>query len=134
MTYGGLPERLNGAVSKKDDPRKPARWFESFMLLHVRPDLEIDMKGLLVSIDLEMNQPSEKIIQVGAALGNVRTVEVTSRFDVNVNPNEALDSRIIRLTGIRQSDVDNAGSLLQAYQKLSVWLVHPTSRLARSTP
>jgi inhibitor of KinA sporulation pathway (predicted exonuclease) len=80
------------------------------------------VKELLVSIDLEMNQPSKKIIQIGAVLGNVRTSELLSRFDVKVNPFETLDPRIVQLTGIKQCEVDAAGTLTQAYEQLNTWL------------
>jgi len=39
------------------------------------------MKELLVSMDLELNQPSRRIIQIGAVIGNIRTGEIVSRFD-----------------------------------------------------
>jgi inhibitor of KinA sporulation pathway (predicted exonuclease) len=85
-------------------------------------DPEIDMKELLVAIDLEMNQPSARIIQIGAVLGNVRTGKVLARFDVKVNPLETLDPRIIELTGITQIEVDTACTLAPAYKRLAAWL------------
>jgi len=80
------------------------------------------MKELMVSLDLEMNQPSQRIIQIGAVLGNVRTGEVLSRFDSKVNPYESLDLRIVLLTGIKQKDVDQAPGLSDAYGLLKSWL------------
>lgn len=88
------------------------------------------MKELLVSLDLEMNQPSGRIIQIGACLGNVRTGELLSRFDVKVNPFETLDPRITALTGITQREVDAADSLPAAYRSLSAWLLpHADTRV-----
>jgi len=80
------------------------------------------MKELLVAIDLEMNRPSARIIQIGAVLGNVGTGKVLARFDVKVNPLETLDPRIIELTGIRQIEVDTACTLARAYKRLADWL------------
>jgi hypothetical protein len=56
------------------------------------------MKELLVSMDLELNQPSRRIIQIGAVTGNIRTGEIVSRFDSKVSPNEELSPAIVRLT------------------------------------
>jgi hypothetical protein len=53
------------------------------------------MKELIVALDLELNQPSERIVQIGAVLGNVRTGEILSQFDAKVNPGEPFSSRIV---------------------------------------
>jgi DNA polymerase III alpha subunit (gram-positive type) len=66
------------------------------------------MKELLVSMDLELNQPSRRIIQIGAVIGNIRTGEIVSRFDSKVSPNEELSPAIVRLTKIEQEEVDAA--------------------------
>jgi inhibitor of KinA sporulation pathway (predicted exonuclease) len=81
------------------------------------------MKELLVALDLELNQPSNRIIQIGAVVGNIRTGRVLARFDSKVNPYETLDPRIIKLTGIKQQDVDNAPNLASAYEALRAWLL-----------
>jgi hypothetical protein len=52
------------------------------------------MKELIVALDLELNQPSRRVVQIGAVLGNVRTGEVVSQFDVKVNPGELFSLRI----------------------------------------
>jgi inhibitor of KinA sporulation pathway (predicted exonuclease) len=80
------------------------------------------MKNLLVSLDLEMNQPSGKIIQIGAVLGNVETGEILSEFESKVNPAESLAPAIIALTKITQAEVDQAPLLIDAYSALSLWL------------
>jgi hypothetical protein len=36
------------------------------------------MKELIVALDLELNQPSRRVVQMGAMLGDVRTGEVVS--------------------------------------------------------
>jgi DNA polymerase III epsilon subunit-like protein len=58
------------------------------------------VKELIVALDLELNQPSERIVQIGAVLGNVRTGEVVSHFEAKVNPGEPFSSRIAELTGL----------------------------------
>lgn len=79
-------------------------------------------KTLVVAIDLEMNQPSGRIIQIGAVIGDVRTGEIVSRFDAKVNPQEQLEARISALTGIKAVELENAPSLLLAYDALNTWL------------
>ena len=64
------------------------------------------MKELLVSLDLELNQPSRRIIQIGAVIGNIRTGEIVSRFDSKVSPDEELSPAIAKLTKIKQEEVD----------------------------
>jgi inhibitor of KinA sporulation pathway (predicted exonuclease) len=80
------------------------------------------MKNLLVALDLEMNQPSGRIIQIGAVLGNIETGEIVSKFDAKVNPGETLTPEIVALTRIKQVDVDAAPALAEAYQALLAWL------------
>jgi len=82
------------------------------------------MKDLVVALDLEMNQPSERIVQIGAVLGNVRTGEVVSQFDAKVNPGEPFSSRIAELTGISALELEGAPSLAVAGNGLAAW-VHP---------
>ena len=52
------------------------------------------MKELIVALDLELNQPSRRIVQIGAVLGNVRTGSVVSQFDVKVDPGEPLSDAV----------------------------------------
>lgn len=80
------------------------------------------MLPLIVSLDLEYNQPSKKLIQIGAVVGDLTTGEVVSRFSVFANPGEVLDPFIIKLTGITQADVDAAGDIKEGYEKLVDWL------------
>lgn len=79
-------------------------------------------KTLLVSIDLEMNQPSGKIIQIGAAIGDCVSGEIFDMFSRVVNPQEALAESIVKLTGITQEQVDAAPLLPDAYDMLLAWL------------
>jgi len=80
------------------------------------------MKELIVSLDLEMNQPSQRIVQIGAVVGNVRTGEVLSQFDSKVNPGEPLSVRISELTGISPQEIESAPNLAVAGESLAAWL------------
>jgi inhibitor of KinA sporulation pathway (predicted exonuclease) len=70
------------------------------------------------SLDLEFNQPSGKIIQIGACVGNKNTGRILDSLSVMINPGEILAPFIIELTGITQEDVDKGSSLEDGYQKL----------------
>lgn len=63
------------------------------------------------ALDLEMNQPSGKIIQIGAVVGNIRTGEILEHFSEYVNPHEEITPFINTLTGITQANVENAFEL-----------------------
>lgn len=66
--------------------------------------IEKDKKFL--ALDLELNQPSGKIIQVGVAIGSALDREeqyITRKW--YISPNEPLDPFIIDLTGITESDI-----------------------------
>lgn len=52
-----------------------------------------------IALDLEMNQPSQKVIQVGVAIGNVLE-GVISTHSWFVDPDEPIDEFITQLTGI----------------------------------
>lgn len=59
-----------------------------------------------LALDLELNQPSGKIIQVGIAIGSIkdrRTQYLTKKW--YIRPNEPLDPFIIDLTGITEADL-----------------------------
>jgi inhibitor of KinA sporulation pathway (predicted exonuclease) len=71
-----------------------------------------------LSIDLEMSQPSGKIIQIGAVVGDIYTGKVVDTFSRIVNPKEQLAPFIVELTGITQKQVDSGTSLIGAYREL----------------
>lgn len=73
---------------------------------------------IFTSLDLEMNQPSGKIIQVGACIGNVSTGKILDKLSLYVNPMENLRQDIVELTGITQFNVDSGLSVEGAYVKL----------------
>lgn len=59
-----------------------------------------------LALDLELNQPSGKIIQVGIAIGSTkdrRDQYITKKW--YISPNEPLDPFITSLTGITDSDI-----------------------------
>jgi inhibitor of KinA sporulation pathway (predicted exonuclease) len=69
----------------------------------------------LISIDLELNQPSKKIIQLGYVISNVKTQTIKCSKRLYVNPCEVLSNDIINLTGITQKQVDCGSALFTAY-------------------
>ena len=73
---------------------------------------------IFTSLDLEMNQPSGKIIQIGAVVGNITTGEILEKLCINVKIDEPVTEYITNLTGITQEDIDNGVTLLEAYEKL----------------
>lgn len=78
----------------------------------------------VIVLDLEMNQPSEKIIQIGAwhISVNVEGFKFVEDFDCFVNPEELLSEEIIKLTGIKQFQVDGAEKTLKAAQDFIAWV------------
>lgn len=80
------------------------------------------MKPLIIALDLEFNQPSQRIIQMGAVVGDLRTKAVLSRLSVYVNPQEPLNPEISRLCGIVPEALDVAGTLADAHEQLRAWL------------
>jgi len=75
------------------------------------------MKPLLF-LDLEMNQPSGKIIQIGYVIIDMDVDQTLCSKRIYVNPNEKLNPTIETLTGISQAQVDSAPTLEQAYIEL----------------
>lgn len=72
----------------------------------------------IISLDLEMSQPSRKIIQIGYIISNVKNQKTILTRSLIVNPNEELSPDIIKLTGITQDQVNNGSTLHQAYDQL----------------
>jgi inhibitor of KinA sporulation pathway (predicted exonuclease) len=73
---------------------------------------------IFTSLDLEMAQPSRKIIQVGACIGDISSGQILEKFSVFINPHEQLSKEIMDLTKISQKDVDSGLTLEQGYRKL----------------
>jgi len=72
----------------------------------------------LTCLDLEMNQPSGKIIQIGAVIGDTSSGVISHRLRIYVNPNETLNPEIIKLCDISQEQVDSGCTLEEAYLQL----------------
>lgn len=69
-------------------------------------------------LDAEYNQPSRKTIQIGAAIFNARNAALIERLEIFVNPGEPITPEITHLTGIRDQDVSNGMTIIQAYEEL----------------
>jgi len=68
-----------------------------------------------LALDLEMNQPSGKIIQIGFAYGGKEGIYKKAYF---VNPEEELTEFIVGLTDIKQTDVDAAPTLPVVWKQI----------------
>ena len=75
----------------------------------------------IISLDLELNQPSGKIIEIGAVAGNLATGEIESIWSSLVDPGELLDPRITELTGITQNSIIGAPDLISAGSDFIAW-------------
>lgn len=73
----------------------------------------------IISIDLEMNQPTGTIIQIGYVIADVKTRKLKISKSIIINTLEEIHPEIERLTGITQDDVDNSEyALSDAYREL----------------
>lgn len=73
---------------------------------------------IFTSLDLEMNQPSGKIIQIGAVVGDIKTGEILDELCVETAIDEPVTDYITKLTGITQQQLDVAVSLQEGYELL----------------
>lgn len=77
------------------------------------------MSDLYLSLDLELEQPSQEIIQIGACVGNIQTGKILGTYSAYIPAELPLSPFIIQLTGITQEIIDEQGvSLLTAYRGL----------------
>lgn len=72
-----------------------------------------------ISIDMEYNQPSESIIQIGIAVGNLKSGEILDEYECYIYQDEQISEYITNLTGITQSNVDGGISLSEAYEVIT---------------
>ena len=72
----------------------------------------------IMSLDCEYAQPSGKCIQIGAAIYSANKGELQGTFESYVNPGEPISEYITNLTGIKDSDVTGAPSILEAFEDL----------------
>ena len=84
-----------------------------------------------ISLDLELNQPSNRIIQVGIAIGNAQ--QKSEEYVVKkwyLNPNEPIDKFITELTGITNGNISSysvshttvARELTELIKEYNPWL------------
>jgi inhibitor of KinA sporulation pathway (predicted exonuclease) len=107
----------------------------------------------IVIIDLELNQPSREIIQIGAASVDLVSRKICRVFDEVANPGEPPSAFIADLTGISAEDVNGARplrdvlhSFWKAFQSSNTssrigawgsdvdWLVEASRKLGVSVP
>jgi inhibitor of KinA sporulation pathway (predicted exonuclease) len=79
-------------------------------------------KSIYVALDLEMNQPSGRIVQLGLAAGDLATGQLVGTFNQYVNPGEPLSAEIAQLCQIEESTLDGAPALDAAFAQLRTWL------------
>lgn len=72
--------------------------------------------------DLEMNQPSKKIIQFAGCIGNIYSGQVLHTFNYYIDPKECIDPFIITLTGITDNMVKSDLTLDQAWAEVDIQL------------
>ena len=73
----------------------------------------------LASLDLEMTQPSCKIIQIGYCVGDTKTGEISHLLSLVIEPNEVITEYIEKLTGVTNKRVAEEGiSLQQGYKMI----------------
>ena len=74
-----------------------------------------------IVLDLELAQPSKKIIQIGATCLDLRSGTTIGNFMTFVNPEEELSPFIMDLCNISQKDVDNGEKLPNALMDFWNW-------------
>ena len=75
---------------------------------------------ILTALDLEMNQPSGKIIQIGAVMGDLHTGKILDRVNCLINSGEQLNPFITDLTGITDKMIYEEGiDIVDAYELLN---------------
>lgn len=78
--------------------------------------------SLFVAIDLEFNQPSGTLIQVGAVVGDTHSGSVIDRFCELCNPGEPLEPRIAKLCHIDPLELQQARPLPEVFESFTHWL------------
>lgn len=73
---------------------------------------------IITSLDLEMNQPSGKIIQIGACVGNLVTGEILDTLRIYIKLDEPLNPFITTLTNITEQHLLDGVTLEEGYKAL----------------
>lgn len=71
-----------------------------------------------LALDLEMNQPSNKIISVGAVVGDMSTGLILEEMNILTQIDEPISEYISKLTGIDNEGMEYKHTLLEAYESL----------------
>lgn len=85
----------------------------------------------LIVFDLECNQPSGKIIEIGA-VRLTRNFEIRDEFQTLVNPNEPITNDIIELCKLNEDDlasIASADSLEDAGTRFHAWATKETKNV-----
>lgn len=79
-----------------------------------------------------MNQPSQKIIQIGAVALHINSehMEFSSQFTAYVNPREPLDPFIADLCGVNQETLDRAKPFHEVVNDFDEWIKEHGCHLA----
>jgi len=72
----------------------------------------------IISLDMEFEQPSQEIIQVGAVVGNLKTGIILEEYCRHINIGKPISEFISNLTGIKQRDIDSGTTLKESYLDL----------------
>lgn len=73
-----------------------------------------------LALDLELNQPSNKIIQVGIAIGSMAKPDHYFKLSWYVNPCESINPEITSLTGITDANIaDSATPIDEIAEQIS---------------
>lgn len=71
-----------------------------------------------MALDCEMNQPSRKVIQIGAAAFNATSGLLLEKIELIINPNEKIEPYITDLIGITNQEASNGLTIIQGYEVL----------------
>ncbi len=71
-----------------------------------------------MSVDLEFTQPTQKIFQIGACIGDTVTGKILGSISLYINPYEPLTDYIKNLCHVSQSQVDSGMTTAEAYDCL----------------
>jgi inhibitor of KinA sporulation pathway (predicted exonuclease) len=75
-------------------------------------------KDYFLAIDLELNQPSNTIIQLGWAIGNIKSGEIVETGSNIVYTTETINPEIVALTKITDEQIAQGVSLVDAYNTM----------------
>lgn len=73
---------------------------------------------IITCLDLEFNQPSKKIIQIGYCIGNLKTSAVVEVAEDNIRVDEPINPMITELTGVTDEDCKSGVDIYWALGKL----------------